>query len=577
MTGALRRCGFGAAVASIILATTMLSPALAAESPPGRWQSKSQLFFDAGTQRLVRRTVRVWDAQPELGLEFTWQPQSTNNDATPDPDGTVNGGGLLTWRIRGTAPYDRSGVYSEYRGEMRDGRPHGRGALTVQTGLSYEGEWQAGIMQGHGAIKYPNGDEYQGDFAAGLPDGQGRYAGADGSILEGLFDKGEPRHTRRIDDGLRLAQAAPRITLKAYTDRQRNQQFVKGDEIFRSFVYDQETTPDAIKIRLTSKELMDAWKGNAPIPEHFKLFEAPEQFAPALLVVEVINEGAQAIQFVGGYLDVAESTTDRQPYVTYEPLFGECISRNDIGVFKAETDVELVNEGWGEVRDAKATYGFGRAAGADTPFVGDVGSFETKGKLSVLDGLRRSGVDVEKVQRGGFKCRSQAQLPACTTQLLATGIMGRLASSIVRRNDKLLVRAAGRLDYSWLDASGATRARQSPFAVEMPVLTFDTGQASECGASPETERDLKPLKFTLDKKNYRIPLGYRGSLAPRQNRRFALTLSAEKSSQHYFKIVLELADGRTITTPKYDLLYFLPNVPPPADTPDDPNQQPGRN
>jgi hypothetical protein len=65
------------------------------------------------------------------------------------------------------------------------------------------------------------------------------------------------------------------------------------------------------------------------------------------------------------------------------------------------------------------------------------------------------------------------------------------------------------------------RARQSPFAVEMPLLTFDLGQASECGGSPETERDLKPVKFTLDKKNYRIiPLGYRGSLAPRQNRRF---------------------------------------------------------
>jgi hypothetical protein len=269
MARTLRCHGFGAAVASVMLATTMLSPAPATESLPGRWQSKSQLFFDSATQRLVRKTVRVWDAQPELDLAFTWQPQEGGDSPAPDADGVVNGSGLLTWRIRGTAPYDRSGVYSEYRGEMRDGRPHGHGSLTVQTGLSYEGEWQDGVMQGHGAIKYPNGDEYRGDFAAGLPHGQGRYAGADGSILEGLFDKGEPRDVRRIDDATRLAQAAPRITLKAYTDRQRNQQFVKGDQIFRSFVYDQETTPDAIKIRLTSKELMDAWKGNAPIPEHF--------------------------------------------------------------------------------------------------------------------------------------------------------------------------------------------------------------------------------------------------------------------------------------------------------------------
>src|SRR5262249_29409244 len=147
-----------------------------------------------------------------------------------------------------------------------------------------------------GAIRYANGDGYNGDFVAGAPHGQGRYAATDGSVFEGAFQNGERhgagmlslpdgtifrvafdngRETARTQIGgeIKVAQAAPRVTLKAYTDRQRNQQFAKGDDVFRSFVYDQETTPNGIRIRLSSKELLDAWKGNAPLPEQFKLFE----------------------------------------------------------------------------------------------------------------------------------------------------------------------------------------------------------------------------------------------------------------------------------------------------------------
>jgi hypothetical protein len=163
------------------------------------------------------------------------------------------------------------------------------------------------------------------------------------------------------------------------------------------------------------------------------------------------------------------------------------------------------------------------------------------------------------------------------TRLSNTGIFGRLAGTVIRKDATVLIRTAGRLNYDWVDAYGATKQRQSPFAAELPLLTFDIGNVAECGAPAPVERDVKPVKFTLDKKNYRIPLGYRGSLAPRQNRRFALALSADKSSQHYFKIVLELADGRTITTPKYDFLYFLPNFPPPESDPDPTESEPAKN
>src|SRR5882672_9409550 len=174
--------------ASLFMASP--APLARADEANGAWQSRSQLVWDQDAQALVRKNFRVWDANPELDLEFSWEQQAVRTD---DPDGTVNGSGRLTWRTKGTASYDRKGLYSDYQGEMRNGRPHGRGTLSVQSGLSYDGHWSDGVMAGRGAIKFPNGDDYQGEFAAGAPHGAGRYAAADGSIFEGAFRGGE-RH-----------------------------------------------------------------------------------------------------------------------------------------------------------------------------------------------------------------------------------------------------------------------------------------------------------------------------------------------------------------------------------------------
>jgi hypothetical protein len=57
-----------------------------------------------------------------------------------------------------------------------------------------------------------------------------------------------------------------------------------------------------------------------------------------------------------------------------------------------------------------------------------------------------------------------------------------------------------------------------------------------------------------------MPLPYKGNLAPQQNKRFALSLIADKSSGHKFKVVLELADGTQVASPDIDLIYFLPRM-----------------
>jgi hypothetical protein len=563
---------------SLLLASTLsaaslcaTSPLRAAEASDGVWQARNQLVWDQDARTLVRKNFRVWDPQPELGLEFTWEQRSGTAD-TGD-GGIVNGTGKLTWRTKGAASYDRKAVYSEYDGDMRDGRPDGFGKLLVQSGLSYEGQWRNGLMDGDGAIRYANGDGYDGHFAAGQMDGRGRYASADGSIFEGQFRDGQ-RHGdgtltlasgvsyrgtwengiearpagTRTDDGMQVAQAGPRITLKAYVDRPQNSKFTRDDPDFKSFVYDQDNTPGAVKLRI-SKAILDVWKGNATIPEDFKLFEDPSQFAPAFLVVEVVNEGAQAIQFVGGFLDVQSSATDNQPFLTYTPPLGNC------GETPFTPEFELLNYGWGGPTDAKATYGFSRTPTPQGTFVSPIGAFTDTTKANLLDGLKRSGMNVDKLKAGGFKCRSVAQLPACTTQLQATGIFGSLSGNVSRKEATLFVRASGTISYNWAEVAGGTKTRSSPFTVDLPLMTFDTGQGAECGAAGPVERDLKPIKLELDRKNYRLSLGYRGALAPRQNRRFALALNADKASQHLFKAPI-------------DLNYFIPKMPTRPDTGD---------
>jgi hypothetical protein len=142
--------------------------------------------------------------------------------------------------------------------------------------------------------------------------------------------------------------------------------------------------------------------------------------------------------------------------------------------------------------------------------------------------------------------------------LAQAGLFGRLADKIFLDQRFVLTRVSGKIDYAWTDSYGRSHRRSSPFSVDIPLLEFKTGIGGECGAGGPVERGYKTVKLSLDRKNYRIPLPFSGSLGPKQNRRLSLALVADKSSQHFFKVVLQLADGSTVSSPKVDLLYFMP-------------------
>jgi hypothetical protein len=560
-------------------------PIVSAETA-GQWQERSQIVWNGAERKLVRKTFRVWDPHPELNLEFRWEEHSGGDG--PAGEG-VSGSGRLIWQDRAAAPYDKLSVHSEYRGDLVNGRPQGFGSIQVESGLAYEGEWQHGLMQGVGTLRLPNGDEYAGEFLAGRPHGSGRYAAADGTVFEGLFRDGQRAAPHVLptaeasganadvtttasplvkahvtadstDKLIRLAQAPGRIVLRVFADRAKNQDFIKGDPDSPSYVYEQINAPDAIRLRLASRQIMDIWKGNGVLKSEGGVgslggFSGHEPFAPVLLVVDIGNDGARPAQIVASHIEVEESVTDLQPFLSIRP---SCTNDCDALL---QPIIEFRNEGWGDVRDARITYAFADQSTARTPaFQTNAGSFAQSRKISVLDGLQASGMNINQVRTRTFRCGSMAQVPACASQLAASGLLGRLSDAVFPQENKLLTRVVGKIEYSWTDSRGVSRQRETPISIWIQLLQFTVPDMAEIASPDPVRRDLPTLKLALDRKSYRIPINYRARLEPRDNRRFALALTADKSSQHSFTFVLELADGSRVTSPKFDLLYFLPRL-----------------
>ena len=164
---------------------SLASPSLArADEANGAWQSRSQLVWDQEAQALVRKNFRVWDAHPELDLEFSWEQQAGRTD---DLDGTVNGSGRLTWRARERRPTTARPSAATIKARCATaGRTYHR-TLSVQSGLSYDGGTGATASWRGAAPSVSSGDELSGATSWRAPHGDGRYAAADGSIFDGAF------------------------------------------------------------------------------------------------------------------------------------------------------------------------------------------------------------------------------------------------------------------------------------------------------------------------------------------------------------------------------------------------------
>jgi hypothetical protein len=124
------------------------------------------LGFDRRWQQLENNpSCAVWNPNPQPNESVTWSGACANAMA--------QGRGTSALRVLIEGEWKKK---SEFTGEMKDGKKHGRGFLVWANGNSYEGNFKDGKQHGHGVYVKANGVRYEGDFKNGKRHGRGVLA-----------------------------------------------------------------------------------------------------------------------------------------------------------------------------------------------------------------------------------------------------------------------------------------------------------------------------------------------------------------------------------------------------------------
>ncbi len=77
-----------------------------------------------------------------------------------------------------------------YRGDFKDGLPHGTGTWSYPEGGEYSGQWKNGLFHGQGTYTWPDGKRYEGQWKEGFPHGEGTMYLNDGKKRSGTWSGG---------------------------------------------------------------------------------------------------------------------------------------------------------------------------------------------------------------------------------------------------------------------------------------------------------------------------------------------------------------------------------------------------
>jgi hypothetical protein len=551
---------------------------------PGAWRTKTQQVFDSSKRMLIRRLYTVWGPEAFRDLDFVWVADSLADDT----EGPVNGQGRLLWRVKGKPAYDPAAIVAEFRGAMKSGRPEGQGTYFDPTGLTYEGEWKNGLMEGQGRLKLPSGDEYVGQFRAGKANGAGRYVDVTGEIFEGQFVDGlrDGRGTTTLPNGFtyRSTWSAGKEAEGSRTVRLAQvggQRLPGGSDDLRiavtvdptgirdgDFRYTASNVGPGVSIAPANRRVMDLWKRGGEIqllPKEDVLGEgygvlslSRGQLFPLTLQFEVLNRSSAPIQVSGGYLDVRASVSDLQPAIQLAVGPFECTSQPN---FRPEFRLE--NFGWGAAERAAVRFAFAnpmaRTRPAALPLAKSVGRIDSVTKVDFEPELQAAGVNtglLKQRQKSGLACTS-TDPQACLGELRGSGVFGSLGQHLTLDGTNILLGVVGTLEYIWANSRGQQQNAVSPF--NAGLLLGHTVRDLPCGELGESDPITKTaLEFRLDQSAYRLPIGFQRAIPAGRTSRFAVPVQAAKSSQHEFRVVMQLADGREISSQPVSLLYYRP-------------------
>jgi hypothetical protein len=569
-----------------------------AESPrmpraeQGAWRETVQLVWNGAASRLERRRYEVFDPFAEATFDIAWEPRHVDIDRA----GPITGSGVLTWRRPGAIRFGAANIMAQYRGEMAQGRAHGRGIFVDRGGLRYDGDWSDGLMEGEGHLLLPNGDVYRGGFKAGRLHGQGLYIDAAGRVYEGGFLAGL-RHgpaqvaelnglvyasvwIRGVEDQLQR-NPAPEGWAKLYRVEMRGPtdlaipvgvgtgapQFCCDDGGPVSFSYAATSFADRLEIYPDAPQLLDVWRGRANIAvassadfgdlrrgsEEYSFFNYNSKYVKTVpLQFGLENRSTRPAAIVDAYLDVVRSEIDMQPALQsleLNPLIAQSLN------------FSIENYGWSPARNARLTIRFQNLAKSlrTDPIQIPIGEISGVHQFSFEPSVSQFGVRMKELPRIGEACTSGSNemRQSCFAKLVRSGVFGRLSDFVIADSQRFGLRAVGQLEYEWTDADGRSQNSTAPFDALVPLGTFLS--RAECEGADFYEIDGgQPFQLAESRARYRVPFPLHETVGAGTARRWRIMLDAAKSSHHDMRIVLVLADGREVTSRNISLLLLRP-------------------
>ncbi len=553
----------------------------------------TQIYAVDDSPRAERRSVGAFDPQPELGRDFAWAPEKPGEPA--DGEGLATGNGRLTWRIGGSADYDRAAVHSTYEGEMARGRPNGQGRLTVRDGSMMEGHWADGRLEGEGESVDAAGNRYQGAFHEGLPEGQGRLYLANGNIYEGAFKLGKrdgegtmrlagggaykgrwtgDRFTGIVPANLPDALAgglteaaskggdASRVEFGVDIDRRVSQQ----DSGFR---FTSEPAENGVVIRPSVPTIWERWNGKYPISIEpgGGIYSGWDFYDTHVwLTGEITSTDGKPFTISDIVVDVKSSSVFRKPLFVIDNPFG-CVG--------FRPDLTFLNDGLGKAFNAKFTFAFTSKNGRSRSrtFSTELGTIGNGVEIDLSEFLQASGVDTAWLTQTRYVCNGDK---GCEVDPAARVRLGELASLAFRADnslnidlgpagmpttDHVIVRVDGRIDYEWKGDGGSTFKASEPVETYVPLgVTGNVEQIAECGAfgGPPEAPMFERVELRDRGKDYTITLPVRGKKTLTKYRVF-FDLTASRHSVHDVIVRARFADGSVRSAkPLYVKYYRVP-------------------
>lgn len=573
-----------AALAGAVLAMPVTPGAAADET--GAWSRRVQVVYDAATGSVVRAALRAWDFEPAGNLEFVFEPDPGSGFDPAANGGAITGRGKLTWRVRGSASYDRRTVHSTYVGALAEGRPHGQGRLERRSGEVLEGEWAAGRLHGKGVRIDADGTRTEAVFVAGRAEGPGRQTTPDGTIYEGGFRNGlrhgeatvrlpgGTAYASRWRAGVEISSARPNAMADAMVGGLLRAQGGGGDagKVELSVSVDQRITrqadmqyedavfDDRIEIYPSDRAMVEAWLGEATIsPDSYGAtfgFVDWEE-SPAYLQVGLKTTDGSRVRLEALQLQVEDSQIYRKPFLSVIEHRG-CVA--------FRPDFSLANTGWGPAHDGRLSVEFfdidgsGRASRAFDVAVGD---FDAGVDVSLRAVLEEAGVDTRALERARFTCASEQELPACRQRAIGSLEFGEIRDLLSGGPD-ISVGVRGTFSYGWADDRGNSYEASEPFEASLQLGAIETEtMVAEHGAGwgdPPAALRYQEIRLPSDERDYVVDLTMRG------NRNVSdvtarLKVYAQESSIHRFRAVASFADGSMRQTKPVMFYHVRPREP----------------